>query len=386
MENVINIGTFIEQLTYYIKVTIYINKGTDKDKILERSIKLYNKLKTIEASKEINDSDQAYIRKCLKRLNLVLKMDSNNNPVNIRDKENQLKMVYLSPHCSLENDNMQYMIEYSETNNIDILPQIPLIFVLRESKYQELLWQYTRSLFYISQLLISNVNPDSDPNNNLIIAKQKVFDDSAEKLEKILVTISDIEEKIKLNQIMTLDKFLNSKLIKTGINEKNVNEAREEVKQIFQKKGLSNDNSMSKMIDSISNRLTDIDLSKDNILQSMFGIAQSVAQEMRGDLEKNPEQFHNTLGAITDVFKEAMDDSSKNGEEVPSELKNIFNTIITTKPGSDQSQPNEEEITKSLEGIISANGLDRNEFYSSINGNNGEIDLTKLESLLGKLN
>ena len=283
MGDIINIGTFIQQLTYYVKIGIYINKGTDKDAILERCIKLYNKYKIIEASTEITDEDEIFVRKCLKRLNLILKVDSNGNPVDIRNKENQIKIIYLEGHPSILNNNMAEMIEYANKYNIAILTEIPLTFILRESKYQELLWQYTRSLFYISQLIISKI--DQESNEKTINAKKKVYDNAAEQLEPILTSISEIEEKIKLDQILTLDKFLNTKLVKTGINEKNVNEARQEVKEIFMKKGLGADDSMGKMIDSISDKLTTIDLSKGNIIQNMFGIAQNVAQEMRGDLE-----------------------------------------------------------------------------------------------------
>lgn len=382
MEDTINIGTFIQHLTYYIKIGIYINKGTDKDAVLERCIKLYNKYKTIEASKEISQEDEIYIRKCLKRLNLVLKIDHQNNPIDIKTKENQLKMIYLEPHTSLPNNNIQEMIIFATENNINILTDIPLMFILRESKYQDLLWQYTRSLFYISQLLISRVDSNADPKDKNIITKRKIFDESAGYLESILVIISDIEEKMKLNQVMALDKFLNTKLIKTGINEQNVNEAKQEVKDIFVKKGLGQDNSMNRMIDSISDKLTSIDLSKGNIIQNMFGIAQNVAQEMKGDLENNPEKFQDTIGAITEVFKEAMNDSSKNGDEIPSDLKNMFNTILGSSIGNQDGAEPTEDINKILETIIQNNGLDRNDFFNSIRDDNGEINVDKLENYL----
>ncbi|XWV25192.1 hypothetical protein QJ856_gp0580 [Tupanvirus deep ocean] len=388
MEDIINIGTFIQHLTYYIKIGIYINKGTDKDATLERCIKLYNKYKTIEASKEISEQDETFVRKCLKRLNLILKVNSDGSPVDITNKENQLKMVFLKAHPSLANDDLKGMLEHAAKYNITILTEIPLLFVLRESKYQELLWQYTRSLFYISQYLISKVDSDADPKDKIIIAKQKVMDDSFSKLESILITISETEEKIKINEVLSLDKFLNSVLIKTGINESNVNEARQEVKDIFNKKGLGQDNSMTKMIDLISDNLTKIDLSGGNIIQSMFGIAQNVAQEMRCDLEKNPEKFQSTIGAITEVFQEAMNDTAKDGEEVPSELKNMFNQILSVSPmgpNGDGKEPSNEDITKSLESIIQANGLDRDKFYESIKGDNEEIDIGKLEKMLMNL-
>jgi hypothetical protein len=387
MEDFINIGIFIQHLTYFIKIGIYINKGTDKDALLERCIKLYNKYKTIEITKEINERDETFVRKSLKRLNLILKIDANGIPIDITNKENQLRMAFIDAHPSLANDDMASMIEHATKYNINILSDIPLIFILRESKYQEILWQYTRSLFYISQILISKVDPNANFHDEITIAKQKILDDAINKLETILISISETEDKIKLNQMMTLDKFLKIKLV-NGISENNVNEARQEVKEIFVKKGLGQDNSMTKMIDSISDKLTNIDLSKGNIIQSMFGIAQNVANEMRGDLENNPEKFQSTIGAITEVFQEAMDDTSKNGNEIPSELKNMFNQILAVSPlgtNATGKEPTEEEIAQNLENIIQMNGLDREQFYESIKDNNGGIDANKLENFLMKI-
>ena len=385
MEDIVNIETFIQHLTYYIKIGIYINKGTDKDTILERCIKLYNKYKTIEGSKDdITDEDEIFVRKCLKRLNLVLKIDSEGNPIDIRTKENQLKMAYFEGHPSLINNDLPGMLEYATKHNITILSEIPLMFILRESKYQELLWQYTRSLFYISQLLITRVSPDADPNDKFIIAKKQIFDHSLEQFGEILETITETEEKIKLNQVLTVDKFLNSNLIK--INGKKVSEAREEVKEIFKKKGLGVDNSMTKMIDLISDKLTNINSGNGNILQNMFGIAQSVAMEMKSDLENDPEKFQSTIGDITEVFQEAIDDSDKNGQAVPSELKNMFNTILSASGvNGEGKEVSEEEITKNLDSIVEANGLNKEDFYDAIRSNNGEIDVNKLESLLANL-
>lgn len=380
--DLINIGTFIQHLTYYLKTTIYINKGTDKDLLLERCIKLYNKFKTIEANatKGLEEKDETFVRKCLKRLNLILKVNSDGHPVDIRDKNNQIQMVFLKEHPSLEENNLDYMIDYAITNDINIFAEVPLMFVLRESKYKDILWQYTRSLFYISQILISKTEESDDPNNKTIMTKRQITNKSLEMLEKILESISILEKNIELNKIMALDKFLNTKLIKTGINETNVNEARQEVKNMFSKKGLGNDNSMTKMIDSISDKLSQVDLSKGNIIQNMFGIAQNVAQEMKGDLEGNPEKFQNTLGALTEVFKEAMDDSTKSGDEIPTDLKNMFNQVLSLNPS--QTELNDSELSKNLENIISANGLDSDQFYQSIKDPNGEINVGKLQNFI----
>lgn len=387
MTDIINNNTFIQQLTYYLKVGIYINKGTDNEVVLNKCIKMYNKYKMIETEKDMNEENASFVRKCLKRLNLVLKIDENGKPVDVREKDNQLKMIHLKEHPSLQNNNLNEMIKYATENNINILVGVPLTFVLRDSKYRSLLWQYTRSLFYISQLIISTVEPGGKPDKNTNI-KEKIFMESLEELEVILATISEMEEEINLNKLLAVDNFLNAKLIKAGINKDKVSEASEEVKEMFKKKGLGENNSMTKMIDSITGKLTSIDLSKGNILQNMFGIAQNVAMEMRGEIENNPDKFQGTLGAITEVFKEAID-NPESGNEVPSELKNMFNTILATPEmggSANGTEPSQEEIFKSLEGLIQNNGLDRDEFYKSIKGENGQIDISKLEGALTNIN
>lgn len=387
MDSIVNVGTFVKYLTEYLKLGIYINKGTDNDVLLEKCIKIYNKYKSIEVSTEPTEEDEIVIRRCFKRLNLILKVDNNGKPINVRDKENQLKMVYLQEHPSLSSNNMKSMLSFATKNSINILTDVPLMFMLRESKYQTLIWQYTRCLFYISQLLITKTDPGADDRDKTVALKRKIFDDSANKLENILVLISELEEHIKVNQVMAVDHFLNSKLIKTGITKDKVNDARNEVKEIFAKKGIGMDNSMMSMIDSISEKLTSVDLTQGNIIESMFGIAQNVAQEMRGELESNPEKFQSAFGAITEVFQEAMDESSNNGQEVPAELKSMFGSLLSaTSMDGSNNQMNDEDISKHLENIVSANGLNREEFYNSIQGENGQVDINRLEKYLSGMN
>lgn len=388
MEDIVNIGTFVEHLTYFIKIGIFINKGTTKENLLDQCIKLYNKFKTIEACKDISDEDEAIIRRCLKRLNLVLKVDSNGKPIDLTNKENQLRMALLTPHPSLESDDMELMIKHANKYNINILTQIPLNFILRDSKYQKLLWQYTRSLFYISQIIVSKVNPNADLNDKITMTKEKISEESIEILGKVLISISEIEKEINLSKIMALDKFLNTKLIKTGINEDDVDEANQEVKQIFKRKGLDSNNSIMKMVDSISTRLKKQDLSQGNIIENMFQIAQEVTGEITADIKAGdgPEKFQDTIGAITEVFQEAMENTGENSEQIPSEIKSVFKQLMSISPltnnGENVQNIDEGEIFQVLENIIQTNGLDRSEFYKSVVNNKGEIDTNQIENFL----
>ena len=381
MNDIINIGTFIEQLTYYVRITIFINKGTDNNTLLEKCIKIHNKYKEIEnnINSKVDDENEIFIRKSLKRLNLILKVDDYGNPVNIRDKNNQRRMIYLHGHPSLEDDNLCEMIEYASKYNINILVDVPLMFILRDSKYQNLLWQYTRSLFYISQILISNVDATADPTNTNVIAKKLLFEKCFSKLELILENISSIEDKINLNSVLEMDKFLTSKLVKTGLDEKNVNNAKNEIKNMFLNKGVDENSVVVKMIDSISNKLSSFDISKGNVTQNIMGIAGSVAQEIRQDLETNPEQIQITFDCILNVFQDI--DSTDQNNQVPSEIKNMINCLktMTTTDG------NPEEITKNLEEIVANTGIiDKDELNSIINNENDTFDLTKMNCLLNQ--
>lgn len=384
MQNVINNGTFLKYLTYYLKLGIYVNKGTSDDKLLERCIKMYNKYKEIETNEKITESEETYIRKCQKRLNLVLKIDENSNPVDIKKKENQLKMLYFKCHPYLSENNMADMIKYIASHDIYILSGIPLLFMLNQSKYQELIWQCTRALFYITQILISKNHPGTNQNYNSVIFKRRIFDDAAEKLETILIDMAQIEEKIKLDKIMAVDVFLNNKLIKGGITKKKVENASKEVKKIFNNKGIGADGSMGKMIDSITEKLTNIDLSNGNILQNMYSIARNVAGEMEGDLQGNPEKFQSTIGAITEVFRDAVDNSDGDGRVIPAELKNMFDTVLSLNAKENPSETDQEELNKKLGGILNATGIDADSFCQAINDE--QCDTVKLENAISNIN
>lgn len=373
MDDVISITNFIQHLSYYVKVAIYINKGTDQDYILDKCIKLHNKLKNIEKTKKIKKSNETFVRKCIKRINLVLKVTSNGKPIDLSNKENQLRMIHFREHSSIKNDNMEEIVKYANIHKIELLSDLPLMFVLRESKYKELLWQYTRLIFYLTQVLISQIDTKTNPKESKI--KSKVFDDSLNELENILISVDKIEEKIKLNEILAVDRFLNAKLIKLGSMNDNVNDAREEIKEMFMKKGLGDENPMTKMIDSISNKLSSINLEDGNIFQTMLGIAQNVAQEMQTEME-DPSKFQNAIFAVKDILSETIDQS----DNVPGEFKNIFDNIISSTENilvnEDSAENDETKLKNVLDNSLS--------LLSSIKPENTD-EMSESQNLLSSL-
>lgn len=327
MEDIVNIRTFVSQLSSYIKICIYANKGTENDNMLNKNIRLYNKYKLMDVP-EMQSADETFIKKCMVRLNLILKIDKDKNPIDIKVKENQLQLINLDGHDSLANNKINDMIEHATKHNIDILSGVPLTFYLIKGPYQTLLWQYTRSLYYMSQIYFTMNNANN-------ATKKQIFDDASEKIIEILSMIEQLEDENKVKQLLALDVFLNNKLVKSGITESNIHGAKDEVKELFAKKGLGNNTAMSKMIDSISEKLSTIDLSNGNIMQCMFGIAQNVAEELRGDMENDPEALQNTFGAITEVFQDAMSNSAANGDEIPAELSGMMNNILNMNQPQD---------------------------------------------------
>ena len=196
-----------------------------------------------------------------------------------------------------------------------------------------------------------------------------------------LINIANFEEKNQVNQTLEQDKYLEVKLVKSGANEVKVNEAREEVKRIFSKKGIVNNNPMFQMIDTISDNLLDTDISKGNLIQNMFGMAQSIAQDMQPTMSQNPDQFKNTLNTMTSVFKEAVAEGTKEaGDQVPAELRSMVDNIL-----SKSDSLSDENAEQELENIIQASGLNRDTFMSGIHDENGAIDVTKLESMMANV-
>lgn len=308
MEFVITNTQFLEYLTYFIKLGIYVNKGTDRNDLLEKCVKLYNKYKLIEKKTERSKEEEEFIRKTVKRWNLVLKMDGS-LLVDIKDKVNQTKILNFSYHPALKSGNMKEFVDFASKHNIDILTDIPFNFMLRDSKYQEMMWLYCRAIFYMSQVIVTYTQNESDPKYSL---KKEIYDESSVQIATILNAITDLDEKMKVNNVMALDKYMKEKLVSSGIDSKKISDAKNEVKEIFQKKGIKTEGTMHKMIDSISDKITQMDLSQGNIVQSMFDVAQNVATEIRADIESDPEQFKQTLGAITEIFQETMSDNSDN--------------------------------------------------------------------------
>lgn len=380
MADIVNISTFLGNLSYLIKVGIYINKGTDQDAVLEKCIKLYNKYKTIETSLSTKSADKIFVRKCLKRLNLTFKVDELGNPVDLSNKENQIKMVFLKEHSSILNNDMESMLEYANKHKINVVSGIPLTFILRDGIYQKLLWQYVRYIFYITQILISK--EDSQNSSGKIGIKAKILEESMEKIESILEELFRIEEEMKLSKILSLDKFLNNRLIKGGITAKEANKAKKEILGIFSKKGVKSDEPVYKILDRISERITDTDLTGEGAFQKIINISFGVVKEVKDDIGDDPEKLKDSMSIMKDIFMETLADPEQN-EHIPENIKQLSNIFLQNTDG-DINEDSAKVIAENIDKVISSDsGGDLNpENVSFLKGlknciNKKEIDVFK---------
>lgn len=377
MENIVNYRTYVKTINDFLKMNIVVNKGTDRDNLLEKLIELCNQFNELSSKRELTDDDVKLIRVSLKRFNMLLKITDTKTPVNIRDKNSQLRILEFEPHPSILDGNLKNFLTHLSGNNIELFAGIPLNFILRETKYRDLIWQYTRSLFFITQIILTNSGTDSNKRN----MNEQYLDRYTESLEIITM----LDEKLNLEKLVAMDEFLKNKVMKSGINDKTISSASEEVKELFSKKGISGNNAMGRMVDSISNKLKDLDLSNGNLIQTMMSIAQDVAGEMQNEVQENPDSFKDTLGSVMEIFNDTM--NTEGESTVPDELRGMFasvKTMIGNQLSGDSDQTTDVELLNALEPIAAAQGKTTDELLTELIGSDGQLDEQKFMQLMTK--
>ena len=402
MSDTINRGDFIQHLTYLLKLVIYVNKGTEKGDVLENCVSLYNKFKAIEnvgsasstdkgnkdstdgtdgKTGQMTEEDETFIRKCIKRYNLTLKTDPDNNPLDVKDKNIQKKILSYQPHQSLETGNPKKLKKWVTNNKVMLFTDIPLDFVLEPNAMQDIIWNYVRSVFFITQNLLSNVADGADMTDKKNIQKNKVHTKSSEILAEVLDTINKLETKHNASKLMSIDGYMNSKLINSGINDETIANAKADIKKLLREKGVEENSTVTKLIESITQQIQGVDMSNGNIIQNMVGIAKNVAKDLQRDAQKGgANDLKNTLKTISGVFQDYYTNTAKAGKELPTEVKSIFDNFVKKDGETD-----EKEMNAGLEKIISDNNLDREQFIKDITGDNGEIDADKMKNFVVNL-
>lgn len=331
MEELITIEFFANQLIYYVKLIVFVNKGSSDDQLLKRCIDVHNKL-----CRMINEDSQKtdeYISKCMKRLNLVLKVAEDGQCLCLEDKSLQTKMAEFRPHSSVIQDDIKAFMEYADANGIEIMRGVNTSFILHTHKYQSLVWEYTRSLFFISQFLIIRDCVADEK-------RAELMRESSEHLEKVLIDINDMEKAAKIHQEFDRDAFLNEVLseVKNPDNtDQQSNQAGEKLKELLREKGIESSEVVNKFINSISSRMGALNRSRNrkNIGKKVVKMAFDVARDMKKDLRQNPEALNEGVNSMIGVFQDFMKKPDTK-EKVPNNLKNLFNVVLEkTQSGKD---------------------------------------------------
>jgi len=259
-----------------------------------------------------------------------------------------------------------------------------LMFMIRRGKYQRLLWQYTRAIFYVSQLLLTKVDDKDDLTDAHVHLKKNIYDEAAGKLELILVLIDELEEKIRMEQVMKVDTFLDSTLLKSGLTESNIDAMKEGMEEHMKKKGINN-KIVSTLVGTVTDQLKKLEVSPGNLMHSLHSIAQNIADDLRnsGDPACNKEGLSDTLTVLKGLMFDMIND---NDSTIPANIKDMVKGLIDTSPILSSETATMEEINEELEKLITTHGLDSREFMESITDEStNSIDPTKLENYLERI-
>lgn len=380
-DSIVNYRTYVQTVTQFLKMLIHVNKGTTDEILLEKLLQHCNQFNNLCANKQLTDEDVKLIRVSLKRINMLLKINSDGSIINMKDKTAQLRILEFNPHPSILDGNLKNFLEHISKYNMDLFQGVPLQTILRETKYRDLLWHHTRSIFFITQIILTNNSTDT--------MKNSINNESLDNFTNVLEVIGLLEEQINLEKTTAMDEFLKSKIIRSGITEKTISSAKNEVKELFNKKGISGNNAMGKMIDSISSKLTDIDLANGNLIQTMMSIAQDVAGEMQNEVQGNPDGFKNTLGSVMEIFQETMQGSDADNS-IPDELKTMFagvkQVVDNRINGSDDNAEPDAELLANLETLANAQGVSTEELLNNLVNQDGQLDDQKLTDLFNNSN
>ena len=171
---------------------------------------------------------------------------------------------------------------------------------------------------YISYLLLSQIDP----------ATVTIYEDdsSQQVLTKLATRIQLITT---VHQIIELEKNFKYNTSKVqpevenlNIRPENWDGAKQEVKEIF--KNVGDQKYLDKMLDSITDKLSNVDTSQGNLMQSMMNVAQNVAAEMKGH-NMSTEELKRMYTTINKEFQEmGSGQTDPNAKRVYNEMDDIF--------------------------------------------------------------
>jgi hypothetical protein len=334
-ENNIDIRSFVEETLTFLRTLIFVSKGTINEELLEKSISVYNRLAKITNGEKSDIGDRKknfklfldHVRRIIKRVNLVLKVNPDGTAVDITDKNSQKILETLECHPSLVENNKDAMIEHATVSELCIFQNIPLSFCLEEGEYQEIMWQTVRVIYFMSQILLCK-------NNSTIVAQTYEYLENALTNLIVLQQESDILNKVKN------DEFLKIRLFND--NHDNINKSVKYITKSFRDKGINEGGVMYKTLQKVAEKLEDGNIMESfqngDIVSSVFGLANGISQEM-GEQDVDPENGKKDFGSILQILRTFVEES----DTLPAECKEIIELAESQIGGS---EPDEETMNK----------------------------------------
>jgi hypothetical protein len=382
IENVSNMSVensmFVNQMLKFLKMVTFINKGTINETALSLTIKTYNRLKKVEVDLE-SEASHDFIRKCVKRVNMVLKVDLQGKPLDLKNQDHQKDLITFKGNPHIISGNKQKYLDYLKQNypDVQLLPSIPMSFILisAKDKFDLIIWQYLRSLFHLSEMILLPEDLEQAKTNLM-------------GLKKVITVIKDFEKDVRVDAILDADYFLNTSLAKNTMEKVKMDDAKEKVKEMLEKKGVAANPSLDRMIDSITDKLSQKEM-KGNVMGNMFNIARDVANSMRSELDTNSANISDTIGGICGAFNQALKDDEEGTSSIPPELRHLFSKVVdhTQNPSGGQNPMENQETMDTIRQFIEQTGMSDEQFLKYTKSENGDsIDPQKLQQLIQDMN
>lgn len=354
MSRIITLRVFLQYYTYLTKLCIYAHKGTTNDQYLEQLVNTYNKYKKIEIAYEPSNKDIVQTVRCVRRLNLSLKADDNNNPLDSDDKAVRQSLMTYDCHRSIEDNKVADFLPISD--NVRFLSNIPMSFLLKEGKCYQSIWQHVRFLFYASQYLLSECPDDMNVMDPIYIRNKAIQNKALSMLEYVTEQINRIEELDSIGNLMSMDRYLNARLLA----EDDTDQACTAIKKIFRAKGVDNPG-LTNILDTIVTKLKNVDIMDGNFMTNIIDIAKSTVSEL-GDGVNNIGDMKDVMGVITDIFKSSVADGSG---DLPDDVKNLMDNLSNMDAANMDDEQARSTISQ-LENKLGSLGINYEDVVSQL--------------------
>lgn len=233
----------------------------------------------------LNETDEGYIRRAIKRFNLLLKVDDDGNRVDISNKDNQLKIATLDHNSALS--SMDPGKFFTDCGDIELFSGLP-VRIIMESETDYKSFGFIVNTFLITEIILLRC------------------DSSHPEYEMRMERISNAR-RIILNTGNENLALIEKAMGEINAEPNNINEAVESTKKMFSDAGLE---SCNKLVESIGSKLSNLP-ADGNFMSNVMTIASEVALQ-NGDalteLIQEPDKLHGIINSIMKLDPKANQD------------------------------------------------------------------------------